>query len=339
MHDRTNNDRAENRDKSMSKYKPQHSRLLFIDRKIGEGRYPNCGTLAEEWEVSNKTIMRDLDYMRYQLEAPLEYSAKHRGYYYTEENFKLPAISIKESDLFAIYLAEELLVQYEGTPYFDSLNSVFKKIQDSLPDKTVLKSSQEDTRFTVFPPPSTTIRHDVWETIFIGLRSLQRLKIKYQPPGQLPTIRKLDPYHAVRYDGDWYVIGRCHLRHEIRTFSLSRISHASLDGENFVIPDSFNFHQVTRSRFGVHWGEAEKQVKIWFSPEAAPYVLERQWHPSQDISYSEDNSIVLTLTVNHLRELKKWVLSWGKDALVLAPEELIRDIETEIESLSFAYAR
>ena len=76
----------------MSKYKPQHSRLLFIDRKIGEGRYPNCGTLAEEWEVSSKTIMRDLDYMRYQLEAPLEYSAKNRGYYYTEENFKLPIV-------------------------------------------------------------------------------------------------------------------------------------------------------------------------------------------------------------------------------------------------------
>ena len=135
----------------MSKYKPQHSRLLFIDRKIGEGRYPNCGTLAEEWEVSSKTIMRDLDYMRYQLEAPLEYSAKNRGYYYTEENFKLPAISIKESDLFAIYLAEELLLQYEGTPYFDSLHSVFKKIQDSLPEKTALKSPGENTRFTVFP--------------------------------------------------------------------------------------------------------------------------------------------------------------------------------------------
>ena len=39
--------------------------------------------------------------MRYQLDAPLEYSAKNRGYFYTEENFKLPAMSIKESDLFA----------------------------------------------------------------------------------------------------------------------------------------------------------------------------------------------------------------------------------------------
>jgi hypothetical protein len=41
------------------KYKPQHSRLLFIDRKIGEGKYLNCITLAEEWEVSNKTMHMD----------------------------------------------------------------------------------------------------------------------------------------------------------------------------------------------------------------------------------------------------------------------------------------
>jgi len=337
MHDRTNNDRAKNRDEAMSKYKPQHSRLLFIDRKIGERRYPNCGTLAEEWEVSSKTIMRDLDYMRYQLEAPLEYSAKNRGYYYTEENFKLPAISIKESDLFAIYLAEELLLQYEGTPYFDSLHSVFKKIQDSLPEKIGLKFPNENTRFTVFPPPVTTIRHDIWQTVFKGLRTLKKLKIMYQPPGQNPTTREIDPYHAVRYDGDWYVIGHCHLRDEIRNFSLSRINQATIIEETFIIPETFNFHQITRSRFGVHWGKAEEHVKIWFSPKVAPYILERKWHPSQHISDNGDGSIVLSLTVNHMLELKRWVLSWGMEARVLEPEMLALDIRSEVGGMSALY--
>ncbi len=106
----------------MPKYKPQHSRLLFIDRKISEGRYPNCGTLAEEWEVSSKTIMRDLEYMRYQLDAPLEYSAKNRGYFYTEENFKLPALSIKESDLFAIYLLIPTLSDQQSPDYLSNIS-------------------------------------------------------------------------------------------------------------------------------------------------------------------------------------------------------------------------
>jgi hypothetical protein len=57
----------------MAKYKPQHSRLLFIDREINTGKHPNCGSLALEWEVSPKTIQRDLDYMKYQLDAPSWY--------------------------------------------------------------------------------------------------------------------------------------------------------------------------------------------------------------------------------------------------------------------------
>ncbi len=322
----------------MSKYKPQHSRLLFIDRKIGEGHYPNCTTLAEEWEVSSKTIMRDLDYMRYQLEAPLQYSAKHRGYFYTEENFQLPAFAIKESDLFAIYLAEELLRQYKGTQYYDSLNSVFKKIQDLLPLNTSHKTPAQNIRFTVFPPPCTTINKTTWHTVFTGLRTLSKLKIVYQAPGQKPMSREIDPYHAVRYDGDWYVIGHCHLRKKIRTFSLSRINQASLIDEKFVVPDSFDFHKITRSRFGVHWGKAEEYVKIWFSPKVVPFILEREWHPSQHIAHNEDGSIILSLTVNHLLELKRWVLSWGKEARVLEPEGLIKDIYEEVLGLQETYS-
>ena len=46
-------------------FKTKWARLLFIDRKIGEGSYPNSHSLAKEWEgVSYKTIQRDIDYMR-----------------------------------------------------------------------------------------------------------------------------------------------------------------------------------------------------------------------------------------------------------------------------------
>ena len=45
----------------MKKYKPQHARLLFIDRCIHEKSYPNCRSLAAEYEVSVKTIQRDIE--------------------------------------------------------------------------------------------------------------------------------------------------------------------------------------------------------------------------------------------------------------------------------------
>jgi predicted DNA-binding transcriptional regulator YafY len=92
----------------MLKFKPQFKRLLFIDRKLREGKYPNCITLAREWEVSGKTIQRDLDYMRDELSVPVAYDPLRHGYYYSEPSFSLPAMNISESDLFTICVVRTL---------------------------------------------------------------------------------------------------------------------------------------------------------------------------------------------------------------------------------------
>ncbi len=322
----------------MSKFKPQHNRLLFIDKEISEGRYPNAGYLAREWEVSSKTILRDLDYMRYQLEAPLEYSAKHRGYYYTENNFKLPALSMKESELFGMYLSEKLLNQYEGTPIYNSLCSVFQKIEQSLPNKISIDPATGQEKFTVIPPFSTTIIPEVWETVLASLRSSDQIEIQYKTPGKNPVERALDPYHAVRFEGDWYIIGHCYLREEIRTFSMSRIVSAKQTGHVFTIPDDFDFKKLSGSHFGVHWSNKEVRVKIRFNKRVADYVRERSWHPSQTIKNCSNGDVLLTLSVNHLLELKRWILSWGEDAHVIEPESFALELQKSLKNSLSNYA-
>jgi len=321
----------------MAKYKPQHARLLFIDKRLGGGRYPNCRQLAEEYQVSSKTIQRDLDYMRYQLDAPIAYSAQHRGYHYTEASYKLPAISIKESDLFAIYLAEKLLEQYQGTPIYHSLCSVFRKIEDSLPDKIDLEPGDDSSRFTVLPASTTVIAPAIWETVTAAIRLSRRLRVRYQTPGNKAQLRDLDPYHGVRFEGDWYLVAYCHLRREIRTFSLARMITVEMLAETFAIPESFDFRRLTGSHFGVHWSDALYEVRIWFAAEVAGYVQERRWHPSQRIEEQEDGSLILSMTVNHLLELKRWVLSWGSGARVLAPEGFRADVARIVREMAELY--
>jgi predicted DNA-binding transcriptional regulator YafY len=321
----------------MAKYKPQHSRLLFIDREINTGKHPNCGSLALEWEVSPKTIQRDLDYMKYQLDAPLVYSANHRGYHYTEKHYKLPAIDINESDLFAVYLADKLLIQYEGTAIYDSLCSVFKKIENSLPNKISLDPGNEPSRFTVFSPSNTIIQPGIWETIASAIRVSQKLEVCYQTPGREPSVRKLDPYHGVRFEGDWYVVAFCHYRKEIRTFSFARMLTAKLLPDTFEIPATFDFLKLTGSHFGVHWSDEEFEVKIQFNKAIAGYLKERKWHPSQTIKDNPDGSVILSLTVNHLLELKRWILSWGNMAEVLEPKSFVDDVEKTIDEMKVLY--
>ncbi|MCD6389205.1 MAG: WYL domain-containing protein [Desulfobulbaceae bacterium] len=319
----------------MKKFKPQHSRLLFIDKKIRAGEYPNCTSLGLEWEVSSKTIQRDLDYLRNTLDAPLAYHARERGYYYTEDSYQLSAMALNDSDLFAIFIAEKVLRQYENTPIYNRLKSVFTKISESLPEKITVDPSFLDHKFSFFKGPLPQISATVWEAVFSGLRTSSTIKISHAKPGARLTKRLIDPYHLVSYQGDWYVIAFCHARKDIRTFALSRINETEQTGPVFSIPADFDFKKTCRTRFGVQWSDREYKVKIWFSAQAAPYIQERKWHENQEIVDNDDRSILLTFSVSHLLEVKRWVLSWGKMARVLAPAELANEVREELaEALS-----
>ncbi|OKY76725.1 MAG: hypothetical protein BM485_01240 [Desulfobulbaceae bacterium DB1] len=318
-------------DKKMKKFKPQHSRLLFIDKKIREGTYPNCASLAAEWEVSAKTIQRDLDYMRDSLDAPMEYDAKNRGYYYTTENFQLPAIPLNDSDLFALFIAEKVLKQYESTPIYPRLKSFFAKVQDSLPDKVTIDPAQLEDRFSFFSNPHTMVSSSVWDTVFAALRKNESIRISHGKPGSDQLIeRTIEPYHIVNYQGEWYVIAFCRLRQAVRTFALSRITKAEATGIFFRIADDFNFQETTRDRFGVQWSNETFEIRILFNRQAASYIEERLWQEGQEIHRQEDGGIIMSFTASHLLEVKRWVLSWGGAARVLCPAVLAEEIKVEL---------
>jgi predicted DNA-binding transcriptional regulator YafY len=163
------------------------------------------------------------------------------------------------------------------------------------------------------------------------------MKICYKTPGNKSQIREVDLYHAVRFEENWYVIGYCHLRGQIRTFHLSRMEEAQCTDFDYEIPEDFNLLKLTGSHFGLYWTGKEEMVKIKFLKPVVPYIIERTWHKSQHIQENFDGSIILTLTVNHLLELKNWVLSWGKNAQVLEPVKFFEMIKDDIRSLANVY--
>jgi predicted DNA-binding transcriptional regulator YafY len=70
-------------------------------------------------------------------------------------------------------------------------------------------------------------------------------------------------------------------------------------------------------------------VRIRFSRRTAPYILERNWHPSQRIARQRDGGVVLTLRIADLAEVRRWLIGYGGEARVLAPEKLRQEIEAE----------
>ena len=64
-------------------------RIAWIDAQIRARRYPNATAVAREFEISRRQAARDIEYLRYSLQAPLEYCAAKNGYRYSEPGFAL----------------------------------------------------------------------------------------------------------------------------------------------------------------------------------------------------------------------------------------------------------
>lgn len=313
--------------------KTQLLRHIFIDRKIREGMrsglLANSTLMAGEYEVSIKSIHRDIDFLKHQCDAPIKYDPRKKGYYYSEENYRMPAVNVNASDLFAICIAEKVLKQHQDTPIYQKLSAVFNRIEDSLPEQVSIHPSWVDSRISIIPHSKTYIVPEIWKTTADALQQSQTLNITYQKPNSSSTQRKIDPYHMANFQGEWYIIAFCHFREKILTLSISRILAAELTDNYFLIPDTFDFNSTT-SRFGIFTGDSLYIIKVLFSKELAPYIHEREWHPSQKTTTNKDGSLVFELSSSHLFEIKQWIMSWGGGAEVLEPEILRREIKEEL---------
>ena len=96
-------------------------------------------------------------------------------------------------------------------------------------------------------------------------------------------------------------------------------------GVHFEYPEDYDPSQLFADAFGIIGG-APREVSLRFHRRVAPYIQERIWHPSQALERLDDGSIRLSMSVGIAAELVGWVLSFGPDVCVEAPDELSQRI-------------
>ena len=97
--------------------RPPLKRMKVIDQALRAGRWPTDKSLAAELEADPRTIRRDLEFMRDQLQAPIKFSRAQRGYYYSDHTYRLPFLQLSEGELISLFLAERMMQQFRGTPF------------------------------------------------------------------------------------------------------------------------------------------------------------------------------------------------------------------------------
>ncbi|HEY3602559.1 MAG TPA: WYL domain-containing transcriptional regulator [Chthoniobacterales bacterium] len=303
--------------------RPPLARMMQLHAQLQARRFPNCRKLAHELEVSEKTIQRDIEFMRYQLGLPIEYDQLHFGFVYTEPVTSFPNIQVSEGEIVALFVAQKALQQYHGTPFEAPLRAAFTKIGHGLKDKISFSWSELDAAISFRSVGQSQADLEVFELLSHAVLDSAEVEFRYRKlRGTAAEIRRVRPYHLGCVDNQWYLFGFDLARQQLRTFALPRIREPRRTGARFRRPANFSIGKFLDSSFGVFQGDGRITVRIRFQPFAAQLVRERVWHHSQKIKELREGGLELELKLGSLEEIERWILSWGNEAEVLEPARL-----------------
>lgn len=314
--------------------RPQYHRIRRILEMIREGteggRLPNARDFGEELGVSRPTVMRDLDWLRDEENARIEYVPAAHGYRLSDRTWELPPVNLSRREVFAFSVAGRLLAAFRGTPLELDMESAFRKIAESLEERVTLDLDLLTERFSVVAEDYVQQDPGTWALVARHLDRGQPMRVRYEKFNGEVKDHVLEPYHLVAYHGNWYVLAKTEGREEPATFALSRIRSAEPASGRFEIPESFDPQAHLGRAFGIVRGQKPFRVRLLFSPKVSSYVRERIWHPTQRMRQRRNGSLELAMETGGWKELVRWVLSWQPDCRVLAPRRLRDRIEQKM---------
>lgn len=169
--------------------------------------------------------------------------------------------------------------------------------------------------------------HEVWEAI----AQRQAIGFEYRGADGSRARRAVDPFRILFRAGRWYLVGHDRDRDAIRAFRLSRIaSTCEPIGPSAAPPAGFRAaDHVVASPTGTI--DPDGSARIAFAPQAA-WPARRSVEIRSERS-REDGWVELEIPNGDPEWLASWVLSYGEDALVLAPDDLRREVVARLEAV------
>jgi predicted DNA-binding transcriptional regulator YafY len=293
-------------------------------------------------EVSERTIRRDLDALT-QAGFPIEHERRDQKTWFrlNREAFRgITTAGFTLPELCALYFSRSLLRTLGGTPFHDSLDSAFDKLADALPPALwafvdrlpqALAAKGHLGRSAGTPEGADVVRTLVSATI-----DRRRLDMRYHSfsSGRVKDY-VVEPHRLAWAAGALYLFAFVPEYGEMRTFAVARIVSAAVRAEA-ITTEAPAAGEVFPQSLGA-FSSAPERIAIDFTPDAARYIREREWHPSQTLVDRADGAVTLHLHVSVDPALRAWVLGFGPEARVLAPVRLAEDVRRAAEATAAAY--
>lgn len=317
----------------------QWSRVLWLDREVRSGAYPNVQQLQEEFGVRRRTAFNTVTFLRDSLGAPLSYSREKRGYFYADATYGLPAVFLQEGELLAILLAEQVSRQYLGTPLEAPLRGAIEKISRYLPETVKVHLGDLADSYQFIGGSGTELPAKLLAELHGAIRDRKLVHIRYYAASRgEESEREIEPHFLTNMRGDWMVVAWDPAKDTDRVFKLARIREWRVLDRQFQRRPDLDPEMYSEPMFmGVHTAETH-DVALRFDNYQARWIRERIWHRSQRIEEQDDGGVVLRLSVAGGGDIVRWVLSYGSHVEVMEPEWLRESVAAEARQAAALYA-
>ena len=296
------------------------TRLLSMLFLFQSRRHWTVRELAGELDVSQRTVHRYIDMLE-ELGIPLYSERGPYGGFSLLRSYKLPPIIFTPEEASVLYMGARLVTDFWGKTFQDAATGVTAKLDNVLPDDLREEARRAQQSLIVLAGTSRdyTPYHELMATLRDCMAHDRRVLIRYHSFSRIESDRKVDPYALSYRWGNWYLIGYCHLRRELRTFRIDRINNHQVLDETFSRPKDFDPKAYLED--SMQW-DNQIQVVVWMAPEVADRMNERasDW---MQVENNPDGSVTVRFDVDNLNWAAGWVLSWGKLARALEPPELV----------------
>lgn len=321
-----------------------NERIFIIDQMLTEHRVVTIQQLLTKLEVSLATLKRDLALMRDRMQAPIIFDKELGGYRYEKQEnasqFELPGLWFSAGEIHALLTMHYLLSNLDTggllgshiQPLLSRLTALLRATDDPIDE---IKKRVRIEMMNVRP-----IRLEYFEAVGSALLKRKRLLIDYFARGSNQiTQREVSPQRLINYRGNWYVDAWCHLRDELRSFSVDSIRRAELLEKKAQEVSNKQLDEILGSGYGIFSGKSVQWATLLFSPKVALWVSNEQWHPNQKGRLLDDGCYELKIPYSNHTELLMDILKYGAGVKVIAPSELVALVSKEIDAMKLIYAQ
>jgi predicted DNA-binding transcriptional regulator YafY len=275
-------------------------------------------------EISPATFKRDLAKLRDQLHMPVRFDRDLGGYVMEggHTDSELPGMWFSQQEILALVTMQHLLSQLEPGLLGPKLKPLQERL-GQLMEKHGLNSQDVAKRVRIVHAGKRLVAPQSFEGVATATMARKRLKINHLNRQTGKTLeREISPQRIVHYRDNWYVDAWCHLRDDLRSFSVDAISGIEVLETKAKEVAAKTVDEALAVGYGIFGGTPKAWAVLKFTPERARWVKGERWHPMQESKDEADGSYVLSVPYSDDREIVGDIMRFGADVQVVEPAEL-----------------